>query len=164
MTPHPASKNMLPHPSSPAFPAALKARRELLGMSRAALAHAANIHEVMPRRYEEPDCGTFARPRPETTWLALNRALGYEIPDVLVQDCAQLLYVEKNGMLGSGPIPDKNALEWSHNDVPVSEASITSEPISSLLLKDASLENIVRFLHSKNIEPTFRHLLIKRSS
>lgn len=28
-----------------------------------------------------------------------------------------------------------------------------------LLLRDATLEDIVRFLHSKNIEPTFRHLL-----
>lgn len=30
-----------------------------------------------------------------------------------------------------------------------------------LLLKDATLEDIVRFLHSKNIEPTFRHLMPK---
>jgi hypothetical protein len=30
-----------------------------------------------------------------------------------------------------------------------------------LLLKDATLEDIVRYLHSKNIEPTFRHLLPK---
>jgi hypothetical protein len=30
-----------------------------------------------------------------------------------------------------------------------------------LLLKDASLEDIIRHLHSKNIEPTFRHLLPK---
>jgi len=31
----------------------------------------------------------------------------------------------------------------------------------SLLLKDATLEDIVRHLHSKNIEPTFRHLIRK---
>jgi len=30
-----------------------------------------------------------------------------------------------------------------------------------LLLKDATLEDIIRHLHSKNIEPTFRHLLPK---
>ncbi|MBA5638032.1 hypothetical protein H3H37_13305 [Duganella sp. LX20W] len=30
-----------------------------------------------------------------------------------------------------------------------------------LLLKDATLEDIVRFLHARNIEPTFRHLLPK---
>jgi hypothetical protein len=31
-----------------------------------------------------------------------------------------------------------------------------------LLLKDATLEDIVRFLHAQNIEPTFRHLLPPR--
>lgn len=30
-----------------------------------------------------------------------------------------------------------------------------------LLLKDATLEDIVKFLHAKNIEPTFRHLMPK---
>lgn len=30
-----------------------------------------------------------------------------------------------------------------------------------LLLKDATLDDIVRFLHARNIEPTFRHLLPK---
>ena len=43
MLSHPSSKNMLPRPSSPEFPGALKARRELRRMSRAALARAANI-------------------------------------------------------------------------------------------------------------------------
>jgi len=32
---------------------------------------------------------------------------------------------------------------------------------AGLLLKDATLEDIVKFLHSKNIEPTFRHLMPK---
>jgi len=41
-----------------------------------------------------------------------------------------------------------------------------AQPYSSgvpdgLLLKDATLEDIVRFLHAKNIEPTFRHLMPK---
>ena len=165
MTPHPSSKNMLPHPSSPEFPSALKARRELRGMSRAALARAANIHEVMPRRYEEPDCGEFARPRPETTWLALNRALGYEIPDDLEKDFSQLLDVEKHGMFGSGPLPASDEGEWTPNFIPVAETIATQKKLpaadSGLLLVDASLEDIIRFLHSKNIEPTFRHLLVK---
>ncbi|HEY0489724.1 MAG TPA: hypothetical protein VGD30_09455 [Telluria sp.] len=34
--------------------------------------------------------------------------------------------------------------------------------MDGLLLKDATLEDIVRFLHAKNIEPTFRHLLPAR--
>ena len=44
-------------------------------MSRAALARAAHIHEVMPRRYEEVESGEFTRPT-MNTYLALNRALG----------------------------------------------------------------------------------------
>lgn len=41
-------------------------------------------------------------------------------------------------------------------------APMTPAPASApdgLLLKDASLEDIVRHLHAKNIEPTFRHLV-----
>lgn len=80
---------MLPYPASPEFPAALKARRELLGLSRSALARAANIHGVMPRRYEEPDCREFARPRADSTWIALNKALGYDVPDEILAALAQ---------------------------------------------------------------------------
>lgn len=69
---------MLPNPQSPKFPSALKAAREQRGMSRAELAKAAGIHEVMPRRYEERDCGEFSSPR-MGTWLALNKALGFEV-------------------------------------------------------------------------------------
>ena len=156
---------MLPHPSSPEFPSALKARRELRGLSRAALARAANIHEVMPRRYEEPECGEFARPRPETTWLALNRALGYEIPADLVKDFAALHDVRQNGMFDSGPIPDPEEDLWVTNEEPLTERLTTSgtgNSSSGLLLSEASLEDIIRHLHSKNIEPTFRHLLVRR--
>ena len=32
-------------------------------------------------------------------------------------------------------------------------------PVAGLLLADATLEDIVTFLHAKNIEPTFRHLI-----
>jgi transcriptional regulator with XRE-family HTH domain len=71
---------VLPLPSDPAFPAALKARREARGLSRSALARAANIHVVMPRRYEDADCADFTHPRHDT-WVALNRALGYDAPD-----------------------------------------------------------------------------------
>lgn len=56
-----------------------------------------------------------------------------------------------------------NMLEQSHG-----VATLISEPVSerpsaahSLLLKDATLEDIVTYLHSQNIEPTFRHLIRK---
>jgi hypothetical protein len=39
---------------------------------------------------------------------------------------------------------------------PLSESAATP---GGLLLKNATLEDIVKYLHSKNIEPTFRHLL-----
>lgn len=143
---------MLPYPREPDFPAALKARRELRGMSRAALARAAGIHEVMPRRYEEPDCGEFTRPRPDSTWLALNRALGFEIPTDIDTKIAQLESVYANGLFSSGPLDTNN--EW---DDPQLGAS--PETQAGLLLKDASLEDIVKLLHSRNIEPTFRHLI-----
>lgn len=42
------------------------------------------------------------------------------------------------------------------------EASAASARNDSLLLKDATLEDIIRHLHERNIEPTFRHLLPQR--
>jgi len=42
----------------------------------------------MPRRYEEPDCREFAKPR-AGTWIALNKALGYDIPDETLAALAQ---------------------------------------------------------------------------
>jgi hypothetical protein len=54
-----------------------------------------------------------------------------------------------------------NLLQQLNGTVPVvnslaSERAVTSD---GLLLRDATLEDIVRFLHAKNIEPTFRHLI-----
>ncbi len=68
---------MLPEASSKDFPAALKRTREAKNMSRAQLARAAGIHQVMPRRYEEPDCNEFTKPT-HTTWLSINKALGFD--------------------------------------------------------------------------------------
>lgn len=54
-----------------------------------------------------------------------------------------------------------NTLEQSHGAAPVvgAPAPVRAVAPSGLLLKDATLEDIVRYLHSKNIEPTFRHLI-----
>ncbi|MDC8760345.1 TOTE conflict system archaeo-eukaryotic primase domain-containing protein [Janthinobacterium fluminis] len=41
---------------------------------------------------------------------------------------------------------------------PVAPAPATAAP-AGLLLQDATLEDIVQFLHARNIEPTFRHIL-----
>lgn len=56
-------------------------------------------------------------------------------------------------------------LRQSHGAAPApstrAPAPQLSTPPEDLLLKDATLEDIVSFLHSKNIEPTFRHLMPK---
>ncbi len=39
---------------------------------------------------------------------------------------------------------------------------VQSDTAQGLLLKDATLEDIVRHLHALNIEPTFRHVLVPR--
>lgn len=128
-----------------------------MGMSRAALAQAAKIHGVMPRRYEEPNCGEFARPRPETTWLALNRALGYEIPTDLEQDFASVLDMQKRGFFESGPIADPHEQQWAPNTL---NSEDDEAPIArGIYLEDATLEDIIAWCHARNIEPTLRHLV-----
>lgn len=54
-----------------------------------------------------------------------------------------------------------NMLEQSHGAAPVVSVPAPQRAVApdGLLLRDATLEDIVRFLHSKNIEPTFRHLI-----
>lgn len=58
----------------------------------------------------------------------------------------------------------------ARTDAPAAQANAPAEaaaapalpagaPPEGLLLKDATLEDIVRHLHARNIEPTFRHLL-----
>ncbi len=45
--------------------------------------------------------------------------------------------------------------------VPAQAGTPAPAPAAGLLLKDATLEDIVRHLHAQDIEPTFRHLLRK---
>ncbi len=59
-----------------------------------------------------------------------------------------------------------DALEAAHESKPIVAPVVTAAPAPSvsqqapgLLLKDATLEDIVRHLHAMNIEPTFRHLI-----
>jgi hypothetical protein len=54
-----------------------------------------------------------------------------------------------------------NMLRESHAAVPIASVPAQKPAVDAdgLLLRDATLEDIVKFLHSKNIEPTFRHLI-----
>ncbi|MGH8379260.1 helix-turn-helix domain-containing protein [Pseudomonas sp.] len=64
----------LPHPTSPKFPAALKAAREAMGLSYTEVAKAISINPAMPSRYENPDHSCFCAPR-ESTWEKLDALL-----------------------------------------------------------------------------------------
>jgi hypothetical protein len=52
-------------------------------------------------------------------------------------------------------------LQHSHGAAPMASVPALAHPVvaGGLLLRDATLEDIVRCLHSRNIEPTFRHLI-----
>jgi hypothetical protein len=52
-------------------------------------------------------------------------------------------------------------LQPSQEAAPAASLPPPERPVAmdGLLLKEATLEDIVQFLHSKNIEPTFRHLI-----
>ena len=65
---------MLPVRKSADFPKALKKAREDKGLSYSDLARMANIHAVMPSRYENIESKLFVSPSPET-WNKLNNAL-----------------------------------------------------------------------------------------
>jgi hypothetical protein len=54
-----------------------------------------------------------------------------------------------------------DTLRQSHSAAPVASAPRPQLTVAAegLLLRDATLEDLVSFLHSKNIEPTFRHLI-----
>lgn len=55
-----------------------------------------------------------------------------------------------------------NMLQQSHGAAPMVNVPVAERAaaLDGLLLKNATLEDIVKFLHSKNIEPTFRHLIL----
>jgi transcriptional regulator with XRE-family HTH domain len=116
---------MLPKPNSSDFPEALKQERTTQNMSRAQLARLAGIHKVMPRRYEEPDCGEFARPI-WNTWIALNKALGFDVTE----------------------LTDFKSVK----DAPMRSIAMIAE--KHLTLCDASTDDIVAELHKRGITVT----------
>jgi hypothetical protein len=71
---------------------------------------------------------------------------------------AQAAFLE--GLQSIGDVEFKQALDLLQQKhvitPPTATATTTSE---GLLLKDATLEDIVKHLHAMNIEPTFRHLI-----
>ena len=79
----------------------------------------------------------------------------------------QVAFLE--GLQGIGPAQFAHALEalrQSRGAAPTADEPPAARAggDDTLLLKDATLEDIVRLLHSRNIEPTFRHRIPDRSN
>ncbi|MCC2974413.1 hypothetical protein [Massilia sp. IC2-476] len=73
---------------------------------------------------------------------------------------AQLAFLEGLESIGKAQFFDA-LVSMKQGEAPqaTAPAAIEPPPKEGLLLKDATLEDIVRHLHAMNIEPTFRHLL-----
>jgi hypothetical protein len=81
--------------------------------------------------------------------------------DMMPPAAAQAAFLE--GLQSIDGAQLRQALEKLEGPAPVATpAAPASSASDGLLLKDATLEDIVRHLHAKNIEPTFRHLLPPR--
>ncbi|MFK3941866.1 helix-turn-helix domain-containing protein [Pseudomonas monteilii] len=79
----------LPHPTSPKFPAALKAAREAKGLSYTEVAKAIGINPAMPSRYENAEHSCFCAPR-ESTWEKLDALLSGSGKDLQKRKSAQI--------------------------------------------------------------------------
>ena len=90
--------------------------------------------------------------------------------EIAPPQAAQAAFLE--GLESIAPDRFDQALDrlLARTEAPVAQANAAAEaasapalpagaPPEGLLLKDATLEDIVRHLHARNIEPTFRHLL-----
>lgn len=60
------------------------------------------------------------------------------------------------------PAPHAPTVDFALAHTQAVDAPAGGRPADGLLLKDATLEDIVRHLHARDIEPTFRHLLPAR--
>jgi hypothetical protein len=73
---------------------------------------------------------------------------------------AQLAFLD--GLQSITPAQLQEAMAAMHRPREAAPAPVPANPPDGLLLKDATLEDIVRHLHALNIEPSFRHLLPQR--
>jgi hypothetical protein len=120
----------------------------LQGLSRTTLASEAGLHSGILRRYEEPGCDAPAKPGPET-WLALNAALGYEVPSpmdlviwLMVGESAKADRATKSALDELRPsIEDiQDYLERNNHDVTIYRAAPQAPPAYHNPLEDATPE------------------------
>lgn len=89
---------------------------------------------------------------------ALAEDLGLEMAP---NDAAQALFLEKLDSISEEQFAQALAtLQRKHGGAALAPVTPSAPPAAAgLLLKDATLEDIVRHLHALGIEPTFRHVL-----
>lgn len=88
---------------------------------------------------------------------ALAEDLGLEMAP---PEAAQAAFLESLASIDAGEYQQALAtLQRRHASVPAPAPNIGTAAPAGLLLKDATLEDIVRHLHAMGIEPTFRHVL-----
>jgi hypothetical protein len=108
-------------------------------------------------------------------WAAfINPGMGASFADaagleMMPPYAAQAAFLE--GLQGMTDKQFTHAIGIMHPPQGKERAHKVAEPVAAphqapagLLLKDATLEDIIRHLHAKNIEPTFRHLIPKDSA
>lgn len=74
----------------------------------------------------------------------------------------QVAFLEGLQSIDAAQFADALALlrqKYGTAPVALAPSAAPAAPSAGLLLKDATLEDIIAFLHAKNIEPTFRHLI-----
>jgi hypothetical protein len=87
---------------------------------------------------------------------ALAEDLGLEMAP---NESAQAAFLEKLDSISDEQFTHAlRTLQRQHQAAPAPARPAAPTP-ASLLLKDATLEDIVRHLHAMGIEPTFRHVL-----
>lgn len=74
---------------------------------------------------------------------------------------AQLAFIEGLESIPAAKLQEAMAAMHRPRETPPTQLPHAAPP-DGLLLKDATLEDIVRHLHALNIEPSFRHLLPRR--
>jgi hypothetical protein len=79
--------------------------------------------------------------------------------EVAPPDAAQLAFLEGLESIDPAQLQEAMATMQRPHETPSAPAGA---PPDGLLLKDATLEDIVRHLHALNIEPTFRHRMPRR--
>lgn len=137
--------------------------REFLTLLRTAwLPEAVNRPDDWPRRCAEPPPCRQANGK----WAAfIHPSMGASFADDPALEMAPPLSAQVGfleGLQSMKPAQFAQSLQLlrQQQGVPAPAASRPVPGAPGLLLKDATIEDIVKFLHSKNIEPTFRHIKV----